>query len=242
MKAIIPALLLVSSIVYAEIDYDARYSYGQPVSCGNKGVSVRPFQPPLIDVPSGERGAVQALGIRKYSAYLNEQTSTLQINIGMSMSSCVKDPETGNEYFFSEEADPQDYLLLMAYQSVFTDARFRQNFTQMNYVNMDTGTVRSISTAVMNVPLNEFLGKKMLKKFEQGESVTVKMSAHYAFRNFESPNRAYFPYYNPSAVQIIGNPVKPYEEDLKGAYLYGASHGLTITLKKGEGIIEFKRN
>ncbi|MBY0555042.1 hypothetical protein K2P97_10975 [bacterium] len=242
MKIVIPALLLVSSIALAEIDYDARYSYGQPVACGNKGVSVRPFQPPLIDVPSGERGAVQALGIRKYSAYLNEQTSMLQINIGMSMSSCVKDPETGNEYFFSEEADPQDYLLLMAYHSIFSDARFRQSFTQMNHVNMDTGAVRSISTAVMNIPLHEFLGKKIMRKFEQGESVTVKMSAHYAFKNFESPKRAYFPYFSPTTARMLGNPVKPYEEDLKGAYLYGASHGLSITIKKDAGVIEFKRN
>lgn len=236
------ALLLVSSIAHAEIDYDARYTYGQPVSCGQKGSSVRGFQTPIIDIPSGERGAVQALGIRKYSGSLNEQSSMLQISIGMSMSSCVKDPETGNEYFFSEAADAEDYLLLMAYHGVFSDARFRQNFTQINHVNMDTGRVRSISTAIMNLPLKEFLGKKLMNKFEQGESVTVKMSAHYAFRNFESPQRAYFPYYNSNSTHVIGNPVKPYEEDLKGRYLYGASHGFSITLKKGSGIVEFKRN
>lgn len=214
---------------FAELNHNPRYTYGQSVSCGKYGSVSRPDQPPMIELPSGNKGPVQALGLRSYSARFTE-AQQIEISIGLGMRSCLKDNVTGEEFFYTELADEKDYLLLKAYRSTFSDVRFRQTFTNLARVNMHTGAVTQTPTANFIIELNQLLNSKMKAAYDRGELVQINLTAHYGFENFESEVRAYFPYGD--------NRSRVYEEDLSKSYTYLAFHGLKLSLQKNQVKIE----
>lgn len=226
-------LLILQNTVFAELKYNPRYTYGQSVSCGKYGSVNRPDQPPMIDLPTGDKGPVQALGLRSYSARFTE-SQQVEITIGMGMRSCLKDNVTGEEFFYTELADEKDYLLLKAYHSTFSDVSFRLNFTNLARVDMNTGGVTHTPTVNFVLDLNQLLNSKLKDAYERGELVQINLSAHYGFENFESSLRAYFPYGD--------NRSRVYEEDLSKTYLYRAFHGLKLSLQKNQVRIETSKS
>lgn len=206
------------------------FSYGQPVSCGEQNLTRTTFEPPVIDLPSGERGPLQAIGLYSYNAEFDVGTQEVTIRLGLSMVSCLKDKTLGKAYFYKEPADPADYLLLVVYRGLFSDVRFRQNFSSINTVDMESGDVKTSNLAILQIKTTDLLSSSDLSKLKNADTVNLKMSAHYAFRNYESPVRAYF------------QSQTYYDEDLKGAHLYGASHGLSLSLQKDRGVVSFQKN
>lgn len=221
--------LVLQNTAFAELKHNPRYTYGQSVSCGKYGGVSRPDQTPMIDLPSGSKGPLQALGLRSFSARFNE-SSQVEISIGLAMQSCLKDNVTNEEFFYTELADEKDYLLLKAYNSTFSDVRFRQNFTNLARVNMNTGAVTQTPTANFILDLNQLLSSKMKATYDRGELVQINLTAHYGFENFESEARAYFPYGDKRS--------RVYEEDLSKSYVYLAFHGLKLSLQKNQIKIE----
>ena len=237
MKALLTlsiTVLLFQTSALGEIKHNPRYTYGQSVSCGKYGSVSRPDQPPMIELPSGEKGPVQALGLRSYSARFTENSQQIEITIGLAMRSCLKDNETGEEFFYTELADEKDYLLLKAYHSAFSDVRFRQSFVNLARVDMNSGAVTQTPTANLVLDLNQLLSSKMKAAYERGELVQINLSAHYGFENFDSAVRAYFPYSDKLN--------RVYEEDLSKTYLYRAFHGLKLSLQKNQIKIEASKS
>jgi hypothetical protein len=223
--------LVFQNTLFAELTQNPRYTYGQSVSCGAQGRASRPkLLPPVHELPSGAKGPVQALGLMAYSARLTDNFQKIEISIGLAMRSCIKDHETGEEFFYTELSDPKDYLLLKAYHGAFSDVQFRQNFINLARVDMNTGFVTHTPNAKIVLDINQLLNSKMKAAFERNELVQLNLSVHYGFENFESDVRAYFPYANLQT--------RVYEEDLSNTYVYRAFHGLKLSLQKNQVKLE----